>query len=127
MDDEARLLLGLACDGRSLEIVWREPGAAGLRLDAAAVDRLIARLVALRAAMDPPVRRAVGRHEAPAPVADRWGVGKDALSGDPVLTFRHPGLGWLSFGITRQAARRAAEMLVRVSEAPPPGAGGRVS
>ncbi|MFO1058500.1 MAG: hypothetical protein U1E53_16225 [Dongiaceae bacterium] len=127
MDDESRLRLGVAGDGRSLDLGWCEPAAAGLRLDAAAVDRLIARLVALRAAMDPPVRRAIDRHEAPTPVADRWGVGKDALSGDPVLTFRHPGLGWLSFGITRQAARRAAAMLVRVSEAPPPGADGRIN
>jgi hypothetical protein len=125
--DESCLRLGVAEDGRALELGLGEAGEATVRLEAAAVDRLIQRLVALRAAMDPPVRQAVGRHEAQAPVADRWGVGKDALSGDPVLTFRHPGLGWLSFGITRRAARRAAEMLIEVSEAPPPAAGPRIN
>ncbi len=77
--------------------------APGAELDAAALDALIARLVAARAAMAPAQAATYDPHAPGGYDADNllWDTAPDPSQRAVALGVHHPGLGWISLRLTR--------------------------
>ncbi|HEY3911773.1 MAG TPA: hypothetical protein VGM07_18080 [Stellaceae bacterium] len=92
---------------------------ATLTLDAAQVDKMIAELAQLRAAMKPP--RPIGD---PAPgttinvaTTGRWWVQPDGAGID--LAILHPGYGWVGLELNQTAIEQLNRRLIRAIHRPP--------
>lgn len=84
-----------------------------IHLDAAELENFIHRLAKLRCEMlepVPPQLDAGSRLECY--VTEAWRIPPD-VSGIRTLALRHPGLGWLGFGMSKQMAQAIAEWLAK--------------
>ena len=93
----------LSEDRRSAVLEADDADGAPARLDAAAIDRLIAELAAVRAQMAPPFSGRFRTGETPAHDCDSllWEIQTDPSRRGVTIAFQHAGLGWLSLRLSR--------------------------
>ncbi|MBV8838349.1 MAG: hypothetical protein JO000_17590 [Alphaproteobacteria bacterium] len=93
----------LSEDRRSAVLEADDADGAPARLDAAAIDRLIAELAAVRAQMAPPFSGRFRTGETPAHDCDNllWEIQADPSRRGVTIAFQHAGFGWLSLRLSR--------------------------
>ena len=109
----------LSEDGEELKLTIPAAGGMGLTLplDTGQVDDLIALLVRLRPDMTPPVPETFPDTKTFAGVLDPCGFkGSDRWGDYILLHLRHPGVGWLHFGIPMAKARAMGRVLGEKAE-----------
>jgi hypothetical protein len=97
------------------------PGSAAthsIKLDAADIDALIAKLAHHRSAMTPEVSREGPNAELPKVVDPLWILHAPAGTSDKLLLIRHPGLGWMMFQLPAMEAGKLGQGLL--AETPRP-------
>ena len=83
----------LAPDRKTLTVAFPSTPPVGLQLSAASVDELIVMLGKLRAGMaDQLPTNLPYAHQSEAIIDPHWYVANDALTGEPIVKIRHPGL-----------------------------------
>ncbi len=125
MENERTLVIGLENSQPFIRWVADSPQA---ELTSAMADALIHALGDLRAGLDPAVATS---HTTSGPYLVQpdpvWYIEGDALLGLPLMHLRHPGLGWIRFLIPRHEAKRMAEVLTAIADAPEPSGHSRPS
>lgn len=90
-------------------------------LSARLVDGLIRELARLRNMMPDPHPQDVDTSGRLLSVVNpRWRHTPEALMGGSIVSFRHPGLGWLHFCLPKREAAHLGGLLVKNSELPVP-------
>lgn len=86
---------------------------APVRLDSQSIDRLLAGVGHCRARMadQHPLELSDGVPAMFVP-DPYWHVSRSSLTGDPCISFRHPGFGWLKFELSTHAASRLTRCLL---------------
>jgi len=93
------------------------------RLEAAQVDEMIANLGSYRMKMEPkPTSDWKPGSKVDRAITDpRWYVEPEMMQGDILLHIRDLRFDWLHYILPRESARKLAEALISVADAPPPG------
>lgn len=110
----------LADDRKSVLVTFPSTPPVALKLDALEIDSMLSNLAEFRAQMadQHPKDFALGQ-KVVAVFDPLWATELDALLGDSLLHFRHPGFGWLHFLISKHEAVKLAGILQVQAEAQP--------
>jgi hypothetical protein len=106
--------LALSEDGRDAYLAMTDEDGTAVEgmLDAADIDDIIQRLGQLRAAMADAVADRLEPSARVAAIKDpAWWC--QPRADDTAVCFRHPGFGWLAFGLPHHEAKKLAEWLVK--------------
>ena len=106
--------LALAEDGDEVYLAMTDEDGVGVEgvLDAADLDDLIQRLGIVRSAMSDKVPERLEPSARVAAIRDpAWWC--QPRTEDCAVCFRHPGFGWLAFGLPWREAKKLAEWLVK--------------
>lgn len=112
---EGSLGLRLENDVLSLQIVGDDT----LAFSPDQVDGILAALVDIRRQMSPPVPRTHDQSKSFKTDLDGWFVDQGLMNGQPFVHVRHPGLGWMHLGLSKEDALKMARWLIEFGEAQP--------
>jgi hypothetical protein len=97
----------------SVELTGNEVGARKVKLEAADIDALIAKLAHYRSTMAPEVPRQLANSNTVVGVRDPiWMLHAPPGSTDRLLIVRHPGLGWMMFQLPAAEATKLGHALL---------------
>lgn len=114
---QVSIKIGVAADRRSAEIVFDNTA---MRLDASQIDELVAALAGVRSNLEPavpeqfPQDMPTHRHE-----SNRYFFGLDPVAQMPVLAFRSPAFGWLSFLLSFEEAQKIGAQMQAAQDRQP--------
>jgi hypothetical protein len=112
--------LKLENDGKTVTITFTTPPPVTLKLDAPALEALLAKLGEFRAHVLPEVPRTFPEGQSFPSVGDpAWKTGPDFLHGFVFLDIRDPRFGWLRYILSRGDAGRLASSLQKDMEITP--------
>ena len=110
--DKAKLSIASAVE-LAIELAGGKSPVRTVKLTAADIDQLIARLVQFRAMMTPEIERTPPDPVTTRPLIDpMWALRIPAADRDKLLMLRHPGLGWLMFLLPPREAAKLAHALL---------------
>lgn len=121
-----RIRAQLQGGGMMARIVVERGGevAATLDVDPATLEEAVESLARVRALMPEPIREEVGEaSRLAAPHDCRWEVHENKMGPLRILSFGHPGFGWVSFAMSDGNAAALAEALVKPLPHELPGGG----
>lgn len=120
-EPDPQATIRLSHDGQTVFLEWAA-NAPKVQINATDIDAIALMLRSYRMAMAPPVPT---EPWVDGPYIDvqpdpAWYIEPEAMTGDPIMHLRHPGIGWLHFLLPRSESKHLAEGLTAAAVAAPP-------